>query len=63
MYFSAQEMLAQLEGTDERICDLVIKNEIELFQTSRDEIMKILRNAIRSCTTAHMTPWKRKSAR
>ena len=21
MYFSAQEMLAQLEGTDERICD------------------------------------------
>ena len=25
MYFSAQEMLAQLEGTDERICDLVIK--------------------------------------
>ena len=51
MYFSAQEMLAQLEGTDERICDLVIKNEIELFQT------------IRSCTTAHMTPWKRKSAR
>ena len=42
MYFSAQEMLAQLEGTDERICDLVIKNEIELFQTSRDEIMKNL---------------------
>ena len=44
MYFSAQEMLAQLEGTDERICDLVIKNEIELFQTSRDEIMKNLGN-------------------
>ena len=42
MYFSAQEMLAQLEGTDERICDLVIKNEIELFQTSYDEIMKNL---------------------
>lgn len=42
MYFSAQEMLAQLEGTDKRICDLVINNEIELFETSKEEIFSML---------------------
>ena len=39
MYFSAKEMLAQLDGTDKKISDLVIENEIEIFATTRQEIM------------------------
>ena len=39
MYFSAKEMLAQLDGTDKKIYDLVIENEIEIFATTRQEIM------------------------
>ncbi len=42
MYFSAKEILAQLEGTDKRICDLVIQNETELFETPYDKIMEML---------------------
>ncbi len=42
MYFSAQEMLAQLKGTDKRICDLVIDNEIEISEISREEIISML---------------------
>ena len=42
MYFSAKEMLAQLEGTDKRICDLVIANEIELYNTDRETIFSKL---------------------
>ena len=42
MYFSAQEMLAQLEGTDKRICDLVINNEVELFAADREQIFSML---------------------
>ena len=42
MYFSAKEILAQLEGTDKRICDLAIQNETELFETPYDKIMEML---------------------
>ena len=42
MYFSAKEILDQLEGTDKRICDLVIQNETELFETPYDKIMEML---------------------
>ena len=42
MYFSAKEMLAQLDGTDKRICDLAIENEIEIFATTREEIFEKL---------------------
>ena len=42
MYFSAKEILAQLDGTDMRICDLVIKNEIEISEISREEIFSML---------------------
>lgn len=42
MYFSAKELLAQLNGTDKRICDLVIDNEIEIFSTTREEIFEKL---------------------
>ena len=42
MYFSAKEILAQLDGTDMRICDLVIKNETEISEISREEIFSML---------------------
>ena len=42
MYFSAKEMLAQLEGTDKRICDLVIATEIELYNADRETIFSKL---------------------
>ena len=51
MYFSAKEILAQLEGTDKRICDLVIQNETELFETPYDKIMEMLEEAPARCGT------------
>ena len=42
MYFSAKEMLAQLEGSDKRICDLVIKNEVEISETTREKVFEML---------------------
>ena len=61
MYFSAKEILAQLDGTDMRICDLVIKNETEISEISREEIFSMLKNAIRSCTIPLTMLWKKKS--
>ena len=42
MYFSAKEMLAQLEGSDKRNCDLVIQNEVEISETTREEVYEML---------------------
>lgn len=61
MYFSAKEILAQLDGTDMRICDLVIKNETEISEISREEIFRCWKNAIRSCTIPLTMLWKKKS--
>ena len=56
MYFSAKEILAQLDGTDMRICDLVIKNETEISEISREEIFSMLEERYQI-----MMLWKKKS--
>ena len=42
MYASAEEMLQQLEGTERRLSDLVIENEVELSEISRETILDTL---------------------
>ena len=58
MYFSAKEILAQLEGTDKRICDLAIQNETELLKPLTIKSWRCWRSATRSCTTPPTTPGK-----